>query len=110
MTTVSHGSSVQVLAYGEEWALVRTKKGNVGYLKCKYLIVQGADAMVACQLYAQTTQATALLADPDATAQALAPLEAGAAVLVSAYDDQWAYVHDGTQIGYVRKAHLKVIP
>ena len=55
VTTVSHGSRVQVLAVGDEWARVRTRLGNVGYLKKKYLVLHtddAADGMAACDLRA----------------------------------------------------------
>ena len=119
VTTVSHGSWVRVLAVGDEWARVRTRRGNEGYLKVKYLVPRGdapeesaadAQGVVYCDLRALAAQDAVARAFPDAQARAVAEIPAGAQVFVKAYNDEWARVSNtaGTQSGYVLKAHLRL--
>ena len=77
VTTVSHGSRVQVLAVGDEWARVRTRLGNVGYLKKKYLVLHtddAADGMAACDLRAIAPEDVVARAHPAADAAAVATI------------------------------------
>ena len=119
VTTVSHGSWVRVLAVGDEWARVRTRRGNEGYLKVKYLVPRGdapeesaadAQGVVYCDLRALAAQDAVARAFPDAQARAVAEIPAGAQVFVKAYNAEWARVSNtaGTQSGYVLKAHLRL--
>ena len=117
VTTVSHGSWVQVLAVGGEWARVRTRLGNEGYLKVKYLVPRGDSAaptqsdMVACDLRATAAQSTPARTRPAADAAVVATIPAGTPLYVKAYDDDWAHVFSvsGASSGYVLKAHLRLV-
>ena len=116
VTTVSHGSWVQVLAVGGEWARVRTRLGNEGYLKVKYLVPRGDSAaptqsdMIACDLRATAAQSTPARTRPAADAAVVATIPAGTPLYVKAYDDDWAHVFSvsGASSGYVLKAHLRL--
>ena len=113
VTTVSHGSWVQVLAVGGEWARVRTRLGNEGYLKVKYLVPRGNSAaptqsdMIACDLRAAAAQSTPARTRPAADAAVVATIPAGTPLYVKAYDNDWAHVFSvsGASSGYVLKAH-----
>ena len=117
VTTVSHGSWVQVLAVGGEWARVRTRLGNEGYLKVKYLVPRGDSAaptqsdMVACDLRATAAQSTPARTRPAVDAAVVATIPAGTPLYVKAYDDDWAHVFSvsGASSGYVLKAHLRLV-
>ena len=117
VTTVSHGSWVQVLAVGGEWARVRTRLGNEGYLKVKYLVPRGDSAaptqsdMIACDLRATAAQSTPARTRPAADAAVVATIPAGTPLYVKAYDDDWAHVFSvsGASSGYVLKAHLRLV-
>ena len=120
VTTVRHGSQVQVLAMGDEWARVRTKLGNVGYIKEKYLVLNGdgpADEpaqggeVVRCDLKALTALETVARSQPDADAPIVATIPAGTGVYVKAYNDDWAQVFSlsGSSSGFVLKAHLRLV-
>ena len=117
VTTVSHGSWVQVLAVGGEWARVRTRLGNEGYLKVKYLVPRGDSAaptqsdMIACDLRAAAAQSTPARTRPAADAAVVAAIPAGTPLYVKAYDDDWAHVFSvsGASSGYVLKAHLRLV-
>ena len=118
VTTVSHGSWVQVLAVGGEWARVRTRRGNEGYLKTKYLIRRDAapgesasaqGAVVQCDLRAVAAQNAPAHAAPAHGAALVATIPAGTPLYVKAYNDEWARVVSvsGSSSGYVLKAHLR---
>ena len=118
VTTVSHGSWVQVLAVGGEWAHVRTRRGNEGYLKTKYLIRRDAapgesasaqGAVVQCDLRAVAAQNAPAHAAPAHGAALVATIPAGTPLYVKAYNDEWARVVSvsGSSSGYVLKAHLR---
>ncbi len=118
VTTVSHGSWVQVLAMGGEWARVRTRRGNEGYLKTKYLIRRDAapgesasaqGAVVQCDLRAVAAQNAPAHAAPAHGAALVATIPAGTPLYVKAYNDEWARVVSvsGSSSGYVLKAHLR---
>ena len=117
VTTVSHGSWVQVLAVGGEWARVRTRLGNEGYLKVKYLVPRGDSAaptqsdMIACDLRATAAQSTPARTRPAADAAVVATIPAGTPLYVKAYDNDWAHVFSvsGASSGYVLKAHLRLV-
>ena len=117
VTTVSHGSWVQVLAVGGEWACVRTRLGNEGYLKVKYLVPRGDSAaptqsdMIACDLRATAAQSTSARTRPAADAAVVATIPAGTPLYVKAYDNDWAHVFSvsGASSGYVLKAHLRLV-
>ena len=118
VTTVSHGSWVQVLAVGGEWARVRTRRGNEGYLKTKYLIrrdtapgesAMAQGAVVQCDLRAVAAQNAHAYAAPARGAALVATIPAGTPLYVKAYNDEWARVVSvsGSSSGYVLKAHLR---
>ena len=114
VTTVSHGSRVQVLAVGDEWARVRTRLGNVGYLKKKYLVLHtddAADGMAACDLRAIAPEDVVARAHPAADAAAVATIPAGTPLYVRGYNDEWAHVFSlsGASSGYVLKAGLRLV-
>ena len=117
VTTVSHGSWVQVLAVGGEWARVRTRLGNEGYLKVKYLVSRGDSAaptqsdMIACDLRATAAQSAPARTRPAADAAVVATIPAGTPLYVKAYDNDWAHVFSvsGASSGYVLKAHLRLV-
>ena len=118
VTTVSHGSWVQVLATDGEWSRVRTRLGNEGYLKTQYLIPRGEapgaggqSEVVRCDLEAMVMQESEVRTGPAADAPRLAVLPAGTQVRVKAYNDEWAQVFSlsGSSSGFVLKAHLRLI-
>ena len=117
VTTVSHGSWVQVLAVGGEWARVRTRLGNEGYLKVKYLVPRSDSAaptqsdMIACDLRATAAQSTPARTRPAADAAVVATIPADTPLYVKAYDNDWAHVFSvsGASSGYVLKAHLRLV-
>ena len=119
VTTVSHGSWVQVLAVGGEWARVRTRLGNEGYLKVKYLVPRGDGAtrprrrdsgrLRPAGDWRRSPRRRARA--PTADAAVVATIPAGTPLYVKAYDDDWAHVFSvsGASSGYVLKAHLRLV-
>ncbi len=129
VTTVKHGSYLQVLETGEEWCRVMTKSGKTGYIKTKYLVEvsaqeatgsaggsaengssgSGSGDVVEANFTAQTTGSVNLRAKASTSSTSLGVLAKGTKVTVLAYNDEWAYVQYGSKNGFISRKYLKAV-
>ena len=136
ITALARGTKLQLLAYDDEWTLVRTSSGQQGYAARAYLSVSAPEAttapqadtaeslfddngsiypdmaktggdIVICNRAARTRRTTVLYRKNSASSTALAEIPSGAHVTVTAYNDSWAYVTYGGKSGFVLLKDLK---
>lgn len=126
---LQRGTRVQMLAFDDDWACVRTASGRTGFASRRYLRLPGeAEAqpvaqdvpkaqgakfrekktdVTICNRAAVTKLATKLYAANSTSSAVLGSLPAAAKVTVTAYNKTWAYVCFGSQRGFVPLKNLK---
>lgn len=127
---LQRGTRVQMLAFNDDWACVRTASGRVGFASRRYLNLPGEAGsaqpvaqdvpkqqgakfrekktnVTICKRAAVTKLATKVYAGSSTSSAVLDTLPAAAKVTVTAYNKTWAYVYFGNQRGFVPLKNLK---
>ncbi len=115
--TLASGGYVQLLAYNQAWAYVRTEDGGTGYVKLDSLsAVQSAPqptptpepardeavTVVEGEVYRYVSaEALPMFAEPASDSPVLATLSTGEQVRLGAYNDEWACVRADGLTGFV---------
>ena len=117
---LNRGDVVEVTALSGSWARIETASGATGYVHKAYLkrvYPDGAPAAtpapdstaapVVETITAVATESTFVYTEPDTSSPAIAGLDEGDTVTVTAYNNTWARVTIDGKEGYVPVKHLK---
>lgn len=131
---LKRGTQVQLLAFNDTWAYVRTAGGTSGFAARMYLYLPGSDSgsqpvvtdtpkedtntntkkfkeiktdVVFCKIAARTKTQTKVYQSNSTSSKQLGVLPISAKVTVWAYNKQWAYIGFGSSKGFVPIQSLK---
>ncbi len=112
---LQNGNRVEVTAVSGSWAKVITSSGSTGYVHKSYLVrVYEEDNSPAAtpvpqdgNITAVAVESTFVYSQPDTSSPAVAGLDEGDTVIVTAYNNTWAKVMIDGNTGYVPVEHLK---
>lgn len=128
---LSNGTKLQMLAFDDEWACVRTRSGKTGFAARRYLYLPGsADEqpvvedepkdevkkfkevktdVVFCNRRGRATDSVKLYQSNSTSSKALCTIPASAEFTVYAYNRRWAYVRYSGRKGFVLLEHIRPV-